>query len=233
MMSRTHGRLVDAAALSQSGIGWTTPQVTALKVVVAIAFATIASAVALVVPIGLAVVAAAGYAGFILPSLHIERLARRQRDDALRGMTTLVEWIEALVASGRPVETAVVAIAERGVGATLVDATLRASARAYALGAPLFASLGRDGRATGVPALARLAADLERSRDLGRGALTVIHDERERLRATQRARCLDAAGRVEGRLMLILVLCYLPALMLLVVVPLFLGLLDGLFAGGG
>jgi hypothetical protein len=29
--------------------------------------------------------------------------------------------------------------------------------------------------------------------------------------------------------MLVLVLCYLPALMLLVVIPLFLGLLDGLF----
>ena len=30
--------------------------------------------------------------------------------------------------------------------------------------------------------------------------------------------------------MLVLVLCYLPTLMLLVVIPLFLGLLDGLFA---
>jgi hypothetical protein len=29
--------------------------------------------------------------------------------------------------------------------------------------------------------------------------------------------------------MLVLVLCYLPALMLLVVIPLFVGLLDGLF----
>src|SRR5207245_907641 len=63
----------------------------------------------------------------------------------------------------------------------------------------------------------------------GRGALTVLRDERERLRASERARGLDAAGRVEGRLTLVLALCYLPALMLLVVIPLFLGLLDGLF----
>ena len=53
--------------------------------------------------------------------------------------------------------------------------------------------------------------------------------DRDRLRASERAKSLDAAGRVEGRLMLVLVLCYLPALMLLVVIPLFLGLLDGLF----
>jgi len=41
-------------------------------------------------------------------------------------------------------------------------------------------------------------------------------------------RALDAASKVEGRLMLVLALCYLPALMLLVVIPLFMSLLDGL-----
>ena len=61
-------------------------------------------------------------------------------------------------------------------------------------------------------------------------ALVVLRDHRDRLRASERARSLYAAGRVEGRLMLVLVLCYLPALMLLVVIPLFLTLLDGLFA---
>ena len=74
-----------------------------------------------------------------------------------------------------------------------------------------------------------IASDLEHARDLGRGALVVLRDHRDRLRASERARSLDAAGRVEGRLVLVLVLCYLPALMLLVVIPLFLGLLDGLF----
>jgi hypothetical protein len=64
----------------------------------------------------------------------------------------------------------------------------------------------------------------------GAGALVVLRDHRDRLRASERARSLDAAGRVEGRLMLVLVLCYLRALMLLVVIPLFLTLLDGLFA---
>ena len=58
----------------------------------------------------------------------------------------------------------------------------------------------------------------------------MLADERERTRAAERARSLEAAGNVEGQLMLVLVLCYLPALMLLVVIPLFLGLLEGLFA---
>jgi hypothetical protein len=76
--------------------------------------------------------------------------------------------------------------------------------------------------------LAGIASDLERARDLGHGALVVLRDHRDRLRGSERATSLDAAGRVGGRLMLVMVLCYLPALMLLVVM-LFLGLLDSLF----
>jgi hypothetical protein len=133
------------------------------------------------------------------------------------------------VASGRPTEAAFVAVAERRVGGGLIDDAITAAARSYALGAPLFPALAREATAVRVPALSAIASDLERARDLGRGALVVLRDHRDRLRASERARSLDAAGRVEGRLMLVLVLCYLPALMLLVVIPLFLGLLDGLF----
>jgi hypothetical protein len=141
----------------------------------------------------------------------------------------LVEWTEALVASGRPVETALVAIAARGLGAALIDQALASAARSYALGAPLFPALAREATIAGLDELATIASGLERARELGRGSLAVLRDERDRLRASERARSLDAAGRVEGRLTLVLVLCYLPALMALVVIPLFLGLLDGLF----
>jgi hypothetical protein len=70
---------------------------------------------------------------------------------------------------------------------------------------------------------------LERSRDLGQGSLAVVRDARDTARSRRRTRSLEAAAKVEGKLMLTLVLCYLPALLLLVVIPLFLTLLDGLF----
>jgi pilus assembly protein TadC len=189
----------------------------------------VGAAVGVIAPVGPVVVVAAGYVGFILPTLRVDRAAAHRRSAAAHAVVTLVEWVEALVASGRPIETAFVAVAGRGVGAGLIDDALAASARSYALGAPLFPALAREAGAVGLPGLAAIASDLERARDLGRGALVVLRDHRDRLRASERAGKLDAAGRVEGRLMLVLVLCYLPALMLLVVIPLFLGLLDGLF----
>jgi pilus assembly protein TadC len=191
--------------------------------------AALAAVLSVIAPIGPLVVVAAAYAGFILPTLRVDRAAADRRSEAEHALVTLVEWAEALVASGRPVEAAFVAIAERGVGGGLIDDAVAAAARSYALGAPLFPALAREAAATGLPGLAGIASDLERARDLGRGALVVLRDHRDRLRGSERAKSLEAAGRVEGRLMLVLVLCYLPALMLLVVIPLFLGLLEGLF----
>jgi pilus assembly protein TadC len=183
----------------------------------------------MVVPISEMLVAAAAYAGFVAPTLYVDRAAARRHLEAERSLVTLTEWTEALVASGHPIETAMLAVAARGVGAPLLDAALADATCSYALGAPLFPALAREAQAADLGELARIASELERSRDLGRGALPVLRDERDRLRGRERARSLDAAGRVEGRLTLVVVLCYLPALMLLVVIPLFLGLLNGLY----
>ena len=215
--------------LAQSGLGWSHGELVRAKIVAALVGATLAACIALFVPIGPLVAIAAAYAGVVLPTVRVDRAASRRGSDAAHALVTLVEWSEALVASGRPVETAFVALAETGVGAELVDHAMAAAARSYALGAPLFPALAREAAGIGLPGLAAIAGDLEHARDLGRGALVVLRDHRDRLRASERAASLDAAGRIEGRLMLVLVLCYLPALMLLVVIPLFLGLLDGLF----
>ena len=215
--------------LTQSGLGWSAGDLIRAKIVTALLGAALAASIAVFAPIGPLVVVAAGYVGFILPTLRVDRAAADRRSEAGQALVTLVEWAEALVASGRPIESAFVAIAQRGVASNLLDGAISAAAQSYALGAPLFPALAREAVASGLPGLAAIASDLERTRDLGRGALVVLRDHRDRLRASERARSLDAAGRVEGRLMLVLVLCYLPALMLLVVIPLFLGLLDGLF----
>lgn len=221
--------IVVTRELAQSGLGWSEVELVRAKIVGALLGAALAAGVGLLAPIGPLVVLAGGYAGFILPTLRVDRVAARRRAEAAHALVTLVEWTEALVASGRPVETAFVAMAQTGLGAGLTDAALATAARSYALGAPLFPALAREASAAGLPALVSIANDLDRARDLGRGALVVLREHRDRLRASERAASLDAAGRVEGKLMLVLVLCYLPALMLLVVIPLFLGLLDGLF----
>lgn len=170
----------------------------------------------------------AGYLAYVAPGLIADRRAARDLRDAQQALVVAVEWLDALVASGRPAEVAVLAVAREGTGSTLLDATLRAASASARLGAPVFRVLALEARAAGLASLAGVADALERSMDLGQGSRAALRDARDGLRHEERARAIDGASRVDAKLMLVLVLCYLPALMLLVLVPLFVGLLSGI-----
>lgn len=221
-------RGVPEIQLRHAGLSMGPDRFLGVKIASALGAALAASLVSLVVPIGPAVVALAGYAGFVAPSVFVDRRASARRAAAEREVTVVVERLEALVAAGRPPETALALLMRRPTGAALLDGALRRAADAYALGAPLFRTLAVHARVEGLANCAAIAEELERARDLGTGSLGVIRERRASLRAAERARSLEAAAQVEGKLMLILVLCYLPALIVLVVIPLFIGLLDGL-----
>ena len=220
----TSWRPVPDRDLRQAGLMRSQTELVAMKCLGLVVGAVAGGAVGAV---GLA--AALAYAGFVGPSVGVERRARSRRRDAERALGPLLERIEALGAAGRPIEAAVATLARTPTSSPVLDSALGAAAGAYALGAPLYGALGVSAQAEGIPALAALAGALERSRGLGQGSIAVIRDARDAARAAERTAAIEAASKVEGKLMLTLVLCYLPALMLLVVIPLFLTLLDGLF----
>jgi pilus assembly protein TadC len=204
-------------------------QIAVARIACGLAGALAGVAVASALGIGLLPVPALAYVGAIAPSIILGRRRARQRRDIERAVITLVEWLHALVASGRPIEAAVVSIAERGIGSASLDALLDRVRRDYTLGVPLADAIARAAGESHARGLAELAARLERTRDLGRGALPMLQDLRDELRAAERARALQAASHVEGKLTLVLTLCYLPALALLVIIPLFVTLMAGLF----
>jgi len=222
-------RVIAPATLRASGLSIAIEQLVAAKIALALVGALLASVIALLVPIGPLVIAAVAYGGFILPSIVVERRAAQARAEAERAIASFVEWTHALVLSGRPVDSAVITLARRGTGAALVDDVLARVADLYTLGAPLQISLIRESTDAALASLARLAERLERARELGSGSISVLEDTREELRSAVRERLLQSASEVEGKMTLILTLCYLPALVLLVVIPLFLTLLAGLF----
>jgi Flp pilus assembly protein TadB len=229
-LARLRGlRLIAPDTLRASGFGIAIEHVVAAKIACALVGALLAAVIALFVPIGVIVVIAAAYVGFILPSLVVQRQAARRRREAETATASLVEWAHALVVSGRPVDSALLALARRGSGAPLVDEVLTRVADLYTLGAPLHVSLIREGTDAALTSLVRLAERLERARDLGAGSVSVLEDLREEMRSAARERLLQSASQVEGKMTLILTLCYLPALALLVVIPLFVTLLAGLF----
>jgi Flp pilus assembly protein TadB len=199
------------------------------RIAACLAGALVACVFSWILGLGVLPIPLLAYAGWIAPSLLAGRIAARRRHDADRAVVTLLEWLHALVSSGRPIESALVSIAERGTGSELLDSAMTRVRRDYTLGVPLRDALVREGSLRDIAGLVDLAARLDRARDLGRGVLPMLADLRDELRAAERARGLQAASHVEGKLTLVLTLCYLPALALLVMIPLFLTLLAGLF----
>lgn len=215
--------------LDQSAVRRTQNEIASAKVIGLLTGAVLGGVAGSLLGVGWLAALACAYGGFVLPSLVIEQRAQARRRAADRPITMLLERLEAVTRAGRPAETALAAISRVATGSSLLDAILRGAADAYALGAPLFRSLAIRAEGQGLPELAAFAAELERSRDLGQGSVEVIRAARDAARAKRRTSSLEVAAKVEGKLMLTLVLCYLPALLLLVVIPLFLTLLDGLF----
>lgn len=221
-------RPTSARDLRHAGIPLTSDRFLVVRAAAAATGVLMIATLALFLPLGPAVVILGGYAGWIAPSLLVASRASRARTLAQRATIVLVERLDALVSAGRPAETALARVLDRPTGASLLDQTLRRVRDAYVLGAPLFRTLAHHAREEGLESCASLAEHLERSRDMGSASAAILRERRAALRALERSHALDAASKVEGRLMLVLALCYLPALMLLVVIPLFMSLLDGL-----
>src|SRR5712692_1568122 len=102
------------ASLGPSGLGWSQEQFVVAKIGCALAFTLFGGIATILLPLGPLVVVALAYAGFVLPSFVIERRASVRRGLAEVASASLIEWTYALVVSGRPVETALVALARRG-----------------------------------------------------------------------------------------------------------------------
>lgn len=228
--ARGPARLAPATVteLRQACLSLRPEELLAIKVACAGGSALLCAALGLFVPIGPILVLVAGYAGWSAPSIVVARRAASARRSAERATTDLVERLSALMAAGRPAESALASLLPRASRSPLLDRTLRDVSAAYALGAPLFRTLARQATIDGLAACAGLAADLERARELGTASVAVVRERRVALRDLERSRALEAAAKVEGKLMLVLVLCYLPALMLVAVAPLFMSLLEGL-----
>lgn len=205
------------------------PDLLARRVAMTFAGGLVGSALTTFVPLGPAPVAVLAYAGWIAPPLLVERRVAQRRRAAERAVVTLVEWLHALVSSGRPPESAIADIAAGGTLDEALRGSLEHVRRDYVLGVPMYTALVREADLSGIRALSELATRLERARDLGRGGLPLLQELRDELRARERSRALAAAGAVEGKLTAVMTLCYLPALALLVIVPLFVTLLAGLF----
>ncbi len=150
-----------------------------------------------------------------------QRLARRPGDAGEADPALLLDLVAVALVAGAPVPTALSAVGSSWPGDAGV-AMVRA-ARALLLGAPW------DVAWTGAGGAARAVAQaLQPAWSAGASPVPLLHAAAHRMRSRRRAQTRAAAGRLGVQLVVPLALCYLPAFVLVGLVPVVVSLARGL-----
>ncbi len=187
------------------------------KVVLAALGLLLGAAASTAGPQALLAAAAMAAGGFVLPDFILARRAARDRQRAEARVPDLLDIVAVGASAGLTPRLAL----ERA--AALSDGALRAElerARAeVALGASWWIALRGAAARSGIAQLRRLAITLERSVRLGTPAAGPLRQLAREVRAEQRARAEERAGRAPVVMLFPLVFCILPAFVVAAVVP--------------
>lgn len=166
--------------------------------------------------------------GWLLPRLREERDRAQDRASALRQIQLAMALLRAQIAMGLGLESALRLLAYSPLIGRALAKRLRSVLAAYGLGRSVESALSQLGRDLGSVEVEILARSVTQARRLGVGLEeTLARSEFEFVAAYER-RVAAAAERAQLRSQLLVVGCFLPAFMAMVLVPLFLGMLQGL-----
>ena len=230
-----HQRLVSAQDLRDAGLesAWMTPRtVVAIKLLFG---AGVGAALALLIPWVPAMMVGAPMAGllaFVAPSLVIDARKAARRKRILAEVPDVIAELRGLIGTGMGVERALHVLVEddaSDVASTELVREIRRTMAAYGLGVPLTVALQEASDRLGSPEFEAFVLALKQARRLGAELDAVLDQHEVGLRA-QRQNAVDAeVASQEAKAQLVIAVCFLPAFMLLIFVPMLLSIAAGLF----
>jgi Flp pilus assembly protein TadB len=224
-------RWVSRQELVEAGIdpdAFTAEEATALKLLLALLAGTGCLLAATALPGSLFLAPAAAWVAFVAPSAYIGRRRGRRRAAVLEELPDLVGLLRAFINAQVPLEQALHLISaqlSRADPANILAAELRLALGDYGLGQTIEDSLAGMADRVGVDELGTLVAAIAQGKRLGAGMELILRDQELLVRMSQRNRATAAASQVSTRLMAVLVAVYLPEFVILVMLPLFWGVM--------
>jgi tight adherence protein C len=206
----------------------TPAEVTTLKLLLAVLAGAACLAPATALPGMLLATPAAAWAGFVAPSFYIGRRRSRRRAMVLSELPAVVGLLRAFVNAKVPLEQAIHLVSSQLSEADPVNVLaveLRLALAEYGLGDTINSSLERLADRVGVDELRTLVAAIAQGKRLGTGLELILRDQELLVRMAQRNRATAAASQISTKLMGVLVGVYLPEFVILVMLPLFWGVM--------
>jgi tight adherence protein C len=189
----------------------------------------IACVVALLASGALVLVPLLVWAGYIAPARYLAQRRRRRQAAIHRELPQLVSMIRAFTVAGMPLERALHVLSANTQPDSVLRQEIRLALGRYGLGSSIEQALLEIGPRTGIDDVATLVGALAQCKRVGGGLEPTLRDQELMARMNQQNRSTAQAASVSTKLLAVLGGIYLPEFVILIMVPLFWGIMQRAF----
>ena len=200
-----------------------------MRLMSALAGAVIACLLAVIASVGLALVPLLAWAGYIAPARVLAGRRRSRQDQVHRELPQLISMIRAFTVAGMPLERGLHLLSANTSPDSILKKEIRIALGRYGLGLSIEQALHEIGPRTGVDEVAMFVSALAQSKKAGSGLAATLRDQELMVRLSERNRATAQASSVSTKLLGVLGGIYLPEFVILIMIPLFWGIMRRAF----
>ena len=189
----------------------------------------LAGLVAMLVSGALVLVPLFVWGGYITPARYLAQRRRRRQGAIQRELPQLVSMVRAFIVAGMPLERALHVLSANTQPDSVLRQEIRLALGRYGLGSSIDQALLEIGPRTGIDDVATLVGALAQCKRIGGGLEPTLRDQELMARMNQQNRSTAQAASVSTKLLAVLGGIYLPEFVILIMVPLFWGIMQRAF----
>jgi len=201
----------------------------AIRLMSAAAGAMLAGLVAIMLSGAFLLVPLLTWAGYLAPARYLAGRRRRRQDALQRELPQLISILRAFTLAGMPLERALHILSANSQSDSLLRAEIQRALGRYGLGLSIEQALEEVGVRTGVDDVAMFVGAVAQSKRIGSELGATLRDQELMVRMNQRNRSTAQAAAVGTKMLAVLGGIYLPEFVILIVVPLFWGIMQRAF----
>src|SRR5439155_911586 len=167
--------------------------------------------------------------GYITPARYLAQRRRRRQGAIQRELPQLVSMVRAFIVAGMPLERALHVLSANTQPDSVLRQEIRLALGRYGLGSSIEQALLEIGPRTGIDDVATLVGALAQCKRIGGGLEPTLRDQELMARMNQQNRSTAQAASVGTKLLAVLGGIYLPEFVILIMVPLFWGIMQRAF----
>ena len=200
-----------------------------LRLMSALGGALIACLLAILASGAIALVLLFAWAGYIAPVRYLAWRRRKRQDAVHRELPQLVSMIRAFTVAGMPLERALHVLSASAQPDSVLRQEIRLALGRYGLGSNIEQALQEIGPRTGIDDVASFVGALAQGKRIGGGLEPTLRDQELMVRMNQRNRSTAQAAQVSTKLLAVLAGIYMPEFVILIMLPLFWGIMQRAF----